>query len=136
MSLAQSTDPMRFWGSSLGWVYCILGLPGMDLTVFTAAGLVLCFGFVTKTVLITHQCFGCFWMMLAKPQGRLFFPCCCQRAGWGGQEDGRGHSWPKLAREYSIPCGVLLSNKNWGRETRGEFNFQGDGSSETAWALV
>lgn len=31
----------------------------MDLTVFPAASLGLCFGFVAETVLITHRCFGC-----------------------------------------------------------------------------
>lgn len=36
----------------------ILGLAGMELTFFTAAQRVPCFRFVTKTALMTHQCFG------------------------------------------------------------------------------
>ena len=36
----------------------VLGLAGMELTFPIAALIVLCFVFVARTVLITHQCFG------------------------------------------------------------------------------
>jgi len=36
----------------------VLGLPGMELIFFIAAYMVLCFKFVTKTVLITYQNFS------------------------------------------------------------------------------
>lgn len=35
-----------------------LGLTGMEFLFFVAADLVLYFVFVTKTVLLVHQCFG------------------------------------------------------------------------------
>lgn len=36
-----------------------LALAGIELIVFIAAGVVLCFGSVTKAVLITPPCFSC-----------------------------------------------------------------------------
>jgi len=39
------------------WV-SVLGLAGMELILFITAGMVLCFGFVTRTMLITHRCFS------------------------------------------------------------------------------
>ena len=36
----------------------VLGLAGMEVILVIAALMVLCFGFVTKPVLITQQCFG------------------------------------------------------------------------------
>lgn len=41
----------------------------------------LCFGFVTKTELITELCFGCHWTILAECQGFLFFPTHSQWVG-------------------------------------------------------
>jgi len=38
---------------------CLPGLAGMELLLFIAASMVLCYGFVTRPVLITHQCFNC-----------------------------------------------------------------------------
>lgn len=43
----------------------------MKLTFFTAPHMALCFVFVTKAVLITHQSFGCCWAVLAQHQGCL-----------------------------------------------------------------
>lgn len=66
-----------------------------------------CFGFVVKTELVTHQCFGCFWTVLAQCQGFLFFPLFptpphpCSEQAEGGQEVGRGQSqesWCQLAK--------------------------------------
>lgn len=34
-------------------------LPGMELIFFAVGCMALCFGFVTRTTLITQQCFGC-----------------------------------------------------------------------------
>lgn len=60
------------------------------------------------------------WMMLTQHQSLFLFSHCPTRwAGWGAQEDGRGHtgtadsSWPKgLLRPYDI----LLSSKSWEEE--------------------
>lgn len=45
----------------------------MELNFFRADHTLLCFGFVTKTVLITHHCFSYHWEVLAQCQGFLFF---------------------------------------------------------------
>ena len=37
----------------------LLGVPGVELTFFMAAYMLLCFVLVTKTVVIPHQRFGC-----------------------------------------------------------------------------
>lgn len=68
MNLAQSTGCKRVY--ILGWVHQVLDLAGMELSSEQLVWC--CFGFVAMGVLITHQCFARFWMMLAKPQG--FFP--------------------------------------------------------------
>jgi len=52
----------------------VLDLSGTELTFFTAAHMVLWFGFVVKKVLITHQRFGCCWT--------VFSPCPM----WEGSE--------------------------------------------------
>ena len=36
----------------------VLGLAVMELIFFIASHMVLCFGFVTKTALLTHRCFS------------------------------------------------------------------------------
>jgi len=54
-----------FSPSASGYVFseisCLLGLAGIDLIFFTAAGMMLRFRFVTKTVLLMHWCFSCSW---------------------------------------------------------------------------
>lgn len=54
----------------------------------------LCFGFVARTVLVTHQCFGFCWALLAQHQGFIFPPLCLlQQLGQGRAWSWRGHSW-------------------------------------------
>jgi len=56
--------------------------------IFRATHEVLCFGFVAKTVLITHQCFGYCW------RGFLFIPLFpFSKQARDEQEVGRRHSW-------------------------------------------
>lgn len=63
---------------------CVLSLAGMELIFFMAACTVLCFAFVIKTLLITHQCLA-IAAVLAQRQGFIFFPLCLlQWVGWGG----------------------------------------------------
>lgn len=79
-----------------------LGLAGMELTFIIAACRVLCSRFVSNTVVIIHQCFGCCWAVHMQHQGFLlnsFWPL--QRLGWALQGSGRKHScysWPELAK--------------------------------------
>lgn len=49
---------------------------GWDGANFTAAHIVLCFGFVTKTVLVTHRCFSYCQIVIAQHQGLLCFSLC------------------------------------------------------------
>lgn len=67
----------------------ILGLAWLELIFFLAAGMVLCFGFVTKTMLITQQCFSCCWPVFAQHQG---LPAAYPTSQTGSmQEAGRKH---------------------------------------------
>lgn len=68
-----------------------------------------CFGFLMKTVVIRHRCFGCCRAVLAESQG-LFSssrsPASEEAAGAPGA--GRGHSqdsWHSLARGMSRAMG-------------------------------
>lgn len=61
------------------------------LIFFIAAHMVLYFGFVTKTVVITHQCFVYCWPVLAQHQGSLSFSLCPpQWEGWGCGREWKG----------------------------------------------
>lgn len=61
-------------GCKVSW-RVILGLTGIALIFFMAACIVLCFGFVTKTVLIANQCFCCCWEVLAEHWSFSFLLC-------------------------------------------------------------
>jgi len=88
---------LKFQCMNTDWAfYVVPGLAGMELIFCIAACMVLCFGFVIKTVLITHQ----FWLLLTQCQVLLLptlSPCLVvpptpSRLG-GGQEAGRTHTW-------------------------------------------
>ena len=52
----------------------VLGLPGMELTFFLAACVVLCFALVATAVLVAHQGFGYCWAALVQRRGFLSTP--------------------------------------------------------------
>lgn len=56
----------------------VLCLIGIELNFFTAASRVLCFRFVTETVLVTQQCLGYWWLVVfVLPRLPLsLFPFC------------------------------------------------------------
>lgn len=93
-----------------------LSVAGMELILFKAACMVLCFGFVTKTALVTHQCFGYCPAVPAQHQHFLLFPySAAQQRHQGGQEAGWGHSqdrWPKQSTGMLHTDHLLLSNRN------------------------
>jgi len=62
----------------------VLVLAGIELIFFLVACVVVCFGFVMKIVLITHQCFSYCWA-IADTESRplLLLTPSRQRAGWG-----------------------------------------------------
>ena len=72
----------------------------------------LCFRFVTETVLVTHQCFSCCWTVLAQCQGLLFlaWPLLCSKAE-GAPEVGRGYNWDSWPELTMMPYSIMLSNK-------------------------
>lgn len=75
------------------------GSGGMELTFFTAAGMVLCCGFGTKTALITQQCFTYCWAVFAQHQSLLFFSTLAsQQVGWGCARSWEGTQPGQLAR--------------------------------------
>lgn len=82
----------------------------MELSSFIAAH-----AFVTKTVLLIHQCCRCCRVVLAQSQGFLFFPLCLE-VGKGLGEDQLG----QLTMESPIPYinNVMLSSKTSGRGKR------------------
>jgi len=59
---------VKFWS--------VLGLAMMVLIFFIAACMKICFGFVIKIVLITHQDFSCFCTIFTQPEGLLCFSLC------------------------------------------------------------
>lgn len=84
----------------------------MELTFFIAARLVLCFGFVTKSVLITHPCLtaaeGC-WHSF-----KIMFVTVLPRGhAEGGQDVGKSHSQDRWHTEQRDPHpeSILLSYK-------------------------
>lgn len=72
----------------------ILGLAGMELTRYTASPMEMCFGFVTKTVLVTVM----FWLQLDSvfPESRIAFPSPPSRQGVdkGPGGESQGHQIP------------------------------------------
>lgn len=97
----------------------MLSLAQMELILFIAAPVVLCFGCVTKPRLMAHQWLVCGWVALAQHQGFFFSH---SRLGVGRGLGGdttqtAGSGWPE---GYSMLYNVMLSNKNWGEQVLGE----------------
>lgn len=82
--------------------FFVLGLVALIKLIFLAvARMMLCFGFVTNTVLIRHQCFRyCQTVLTQQQQGLLCFS------------------------HYPLPYGIILSNKSWGNEEGKTVAFQ------------
>lgn len=108
----------------LGWIF------------FIGAHMVLCSGFVIKTVSITHQYFSYCWTVLAQQQDLLcfplYFPTPCQASRLKGrQKIVRSHwqdSWPKLTK------GILLHKTPSLAKNSGGHIFQSNCCLETGWA--
>lgn len=64
----------------------------------------LCFGFVARIVLVTHQCFGFCWALLAQHQGFISPPLCLlQQLGQGG-----ARSWERTQLAH-----LAKTDPNW-----------------------
>lgn len=68
----------------------------MEVTSSTAAQMVLHFGFVSRTLLVTHPCFGSHCSACTASRFHLSPLHPLQQVGRGGQDTGRGHSWDSL----------------------------------------
>lgn len=89
-----------------------LGLAGIELVFFTVAPMVLCFGFVTKTVVTAHDCLHHCWSVPAQHQGFLCFLLHLAK-----EQDGVGKrtQLDDPNRPHNpTPYNVMLSNKNEG----------------------
>lgn len=92
-----------------------LAWPGLELIFFTAARILLCFGFVTKPALITGV-LELFRAALTPCQGLLWLSGCTasKEAGLGGGRPRTADpSWPKGC---PVPHGIMISSKtgkNW-----------------------
>lgn len=106
------------------------------------------FGYVTKTVLMTYQCFGCCSAVLAERQRLLFFPAplctpnpirsleVCSKLG-GDTSWTADSNW---LRGYSTPCNTMLSNKTERRGFAGRQPFAqrlaGHHSAYGRWRVI
>lgn len=115
---------------SSGWLYSlwwnIVLLAGMVLIFFPVAGVVLCFGFVHKNVLIAQGCFDSWWAGLTQHQSLFCFSAhpIIKKAG-GTQRAGRGHSqdswlWLTQCTFHTIWCHA--QNMELGKEEGGAWS--------------
>lgn len=103
--MSTHLNPSHWSCSALGSTGCtdVFGLAGMDLTFPTAAFTALCFVFVARTVLMTHQFIGNCWAVLAQHQGCLSNPPPTTSRLGGGQEVSRRHQM--------ISCSAIQAKK-------------------------
>lgn len=87
----------------------------MEVTLFTAAQMVLRFGFVSRTVLVTHPCFGSCCSACTASRFHLspLHPLQQVGQGWARWGDTVGTSCQNRPKGYSRPYNIMLSNKNW-----------------------
>lgn len=109
----------------------------MKVIVFTAAGAVLWFRFVTKTVLVTRGCFSSCWAELAQCKGLGRFSLCPTWTHWGEPER-LGEDTTKhitCTNQRVIPC----HRTSWSaieRKRRGPRGNLAILNSWTVWALI
>lgn len=109
-SLLVSYDHRWGWGSGL----VLFGIEFLYF-FFIVARVVLCFGFVLETALITHRYFSYCWVVLTLPQS-LSCSSDCPTSEWaeGAQEAGGAHSgdsWPQLDKGTS--CTLWCDAQQW-----------------------
>lgn len=110
----------------------LLDLAGMELSSFVAAHT-----FVTKTVLLMHQCCRCCWAVLGQSQGFLFFWLCLE-VGKGLREDHLGQlTWTdQWNLQYHVLIMSCLARKPQAEEKEGcGVGFQGGCCLEAGWTL-
>lgn len=95
-----------------------LDLISHEITFFIVAGMVPCFGFRRKTVLITQQCFRSCWAVIVQSQGLHCYSCCpANKEAGGAQGAGRNTTTTAdsdLPKGYPTPHCDRLSNSSGG----------------------
>ena len=88
---------------------------GIELFFFLVAGMVLCFAFRMRIILILQGRFSCCWAVLKLSQGPFCSSCCPVSKKAGGCKKARKRhnqdSQLQLSKGISMPYGVKLSNK-------------------------
>lgn len=84
---------------------------GMELVFFITAHMVLCFGFMSKPTLVTHQCLAIAEQCLHSIKGLFFLLCTPKQVG---QEVGRGYEGTQPVYvtqndQRNIPYCIMLS---------------------------
>lgn len=131
----QNTD----YDCTIFSILLVLGMTGMELTFFIAAHMMLCFGSVVKTVLITNSLSQNHAYTASRPF--IFFPCTFPKwVGWGRHEAGMGHrqnKWSKLAEGIHTPSSKTCSAINAGVKEEGSWGIvsQGVCCLTTGWAV-
>lgn len=99
----------------------MLFLAGIKVNFFIVACMVLRFGFVVKTALITHQCFTlftCFTLTYTVPRPCLLLALLHQQVGWACRRSLEGMQLGQLTRGISQSTDVLLSNTGWWKKRK------------------
>ena len=112
----------------------VMVLAGIEIIFFTVAGIVLCFGFSMRIMLITHRCFSCCWAVFTLNQGLSSSHALPAEKVGDAQEAGKGHSqdsWPKLAKGIFHTIWHHAQYINWGELAGGRARCSG-----TSWASV
>lgn len=87
----------------------VLVTVGIQLILFTATHMMLCFGFVPKTALIMHPHFSCCWTVLIQHWGLCFLGCPASEEAGSAEGAGRGHSWHSKLRHFLRKCDTCRS---------------------------
>lgn len=121
--------------------HCVLHRTGagwQGITFLITPCMVTHFGFVAKTVLVSHWRFQPLLSSACAVSRRSLCPHHAPSAGGLGKKlegDTARTAVLNCPKGYSILYKVMLSNKNCGRERKGGFGFQGS-CSDTGWTLV
>lgn len=99
--------------------HCVLRLCGVRLIFFTAAGPVLSFRLVTKTLSVTHQYFSCCWTALTQGLGCFSLWTQARRLRWA--KAWHGAQLAQLAQRGMLHCITACSaiKLRWERIQKG-----------------
>ena len=106
------------WQSKTLLSYC----PGFNcnrvVIFFIVSGMMLCFGFGRKTMLITHRCFSWYWAVLYSAKYSSASPTVMPVWGWGGTRSWEAIELGQLAQtgQRDIPYHMTSYERNYKTE--------------------